>query len=258
MLKYLITDKNYRMEVQVLYEDNHLIAVNKPAGWLVHGDETEDFTLLDYVKEFIKIRYQKPGNVFCNVIHRLDRPVSGVVVMARTSKVLPRMNKLFQERKIQKTYWAITAQQPEPLVGHLTHFIAKDKSKNVSRAYDFMSHRAERAKAKKSELDYNMKAKISDHHLLEVNPLTGRPHQIRVQLAAMGCPIRGDVKYGYPKANKDKNIHLHCRSLTFIHPVKNESVKIVAEPPNDPIWNLFEGVTQLIRVVQNRPGVNPN
>ena len=230
------------MNIQVLYEDNHLIAVNKPAGWLVHGDETEDVTVLDYVKEFIKIRYQKPGNVFCNVIHRLDRPVSGVLIFGRTSKVLPRMNKLFQERKIKKKYWAITAKQPEPLKGHLTHFIAKDKTKNVSRAYDYMSHRAEKSKAKKSELDYEMLAKINDHHLLEVKPITGRPHQIRVQLATEGFPIRGDVKYGFPRANRDKNIHLHCRSLGFEHPVKNEWVEIEAEPPNDSIWNLFEGV----------------
>ena len=227
-------------EIKVLYEDNHLIAVNKPGGWLVHGDETEDDTVLDYVKEFIKIRYRKPGAVYCNVIHRLDRPVSGVLIFARTSKVLPRMNKLFQDRKIKKTYWAITSDQPDPLKGKLNHFISKDKTKNVARAYDYMSHRAQKGNAKASELEYDMISKISGHHLLEIKPKTGRPHQIRVQLSTMGWPIRGDVKYGYPRANRDKNIHLHCRSLAFEHPVKKEWVEIVANPPDEAVWNLFE------------------
>ena len=230
--------------LQILYEDNHLIAVNKPGGMLVHGDETEDLTLQDLVKDYIKVRYNKPGAVFLGVIHRLDRPVSGVVVMARTSKALTRMNKLFKERNIDKTYWAITSVKPEPLNGSLVHFIGKDREKNVARIYDEMSHRAGRNKAKRSELEYELIGRIADHHLLKVKPLTGRPHQIRVQLAKMGWSIRGDVKYGYRRANKDKTIHLHCRSLGFEHPVKKEPVLIEAEPPIDDIWNLFEAIYQ--------------
>ncbi len=227
------------MHLQVLYEDNHLIAVNKPGGVLVHGDETEDTTLQDYVKDYIKVRYQKPGAVFLGVIHRLDRPVSGVVIMARTSKGLSRMNQLFKERAVEKTYWAIVHNTPQPLKGKLKHFIAKDKNKNVARAYTTMSHRAERAKAKPASLEYRLLSKINDHHLLEIKPHTGRPHQIRVQLSQAGMPILGDVKYGFPRANRDKNIHLHCRSLSFVHPVKKEKVTIVAELPHDDIWDLF-------------------
>ncbi len=225
---------------QVLYEDNHLIAVNKPGGVLVHGDETEDYTLQEGVKDYIKVRYRKPGAVFLGVIHRLDRPVSGVVVMARTSKALTRMNKIFKEREVEKTYWALTSIRPEPLKGSLTHFIAKDKNKNVARIYDEMSHRAERAGAKRSELHYEMISKIADHNLIEIRPVTGRPHQIRVQLSKMGWPIRGDVKYGYARANKNKTIHLHCRALSFVHPVKKERITIEANPPIDDIWNLFQ------------------
>ena len=227
------------MSIQILHEDNHLIAVNKPAGWLVQGDDTGDLPLSEWVKAYIKNRYKKPGDVFLGVIHRLDRPVSGVVIFARTSKGLSRMNQLFRDREINKTYWAITSERPEPLTGHLTHYIAKDRSRNIAKAYDELSNRAKQAGAKKSELDYKMLAQISSHHLLEVNPLTGRPHQIRVQLSKMGSPIRGDIKYGFKRPNEDGSIHLHCRKLSFIHPVKKEPVEIVADPPHDQIWNLF-------------------
>lgn len=225
--------------VRILYEDNHLIAVNKPAGWLVQGDNTGDLPLSEWVKRYIKDRYHKPGEVFLGVIHRLDRPVSGVVVFARTSKALERMNRLFADRKIQKTYWAITAERPEPISGHLTHYILKDKSRNIAKAYDQMSKRAKGAK--KADLDYELIASIGDNHLLKVTPHTGRPHQIRVQLSKLGCPIRGDLKYGFPKANYDASIHLHARALSFIHPVKKEPVTIEADPPEeDQIWGLFK------------------
>lgn len=225
------------MQIQVLYEDNHLIAVNKPAGWLVQGDATGDTTLADWVKVYIKNRYGKPGDVFLGVIQRIDRPVSGVVIFARTSKGLERMNKLFRDREIQKTYLAVTTERPNPLSGHLTHFLTKDKERNVAKAYDTLSNRAKGAK--KSELDYELIGELGGHHLLKVNPITGRPHQIRVQLAKMGWPIRGDVKYGFKTPNQDLSIHLHCYQLQFVHPVKKEPVVITAEPPKDQVWDMF-------------------
>lgn len=226
------------MNFQVLYEDNHLIAVNKPAGVLVQGDETGDTPLSELVKRYIKLQYDKPGDVFLGVIHRLDRPVSGVVVFARTSKALERMNKLFHDRNIQKTYWAVTAQRPEPLQGHLTHYLIKDSERNVSRALEQPSKR--NPDAKLAELDYELVMEVHGHCLLEVHPITGRPHQIRAQLAKIGCPIRGDVKYGFPSPARDGMIYLHCRSLAFEHPVKKEPVVITADPPEDQIWKLFE------------------
>ena len=226
------------MDIQVLYEDNHLIAVNKPAGWLVQGDATGDTTLADWVKVYIKNRYQKPGDVFLGIIHRLDRPVSGVVVFARTSKGLERMNRLFRERKIEKTYYAITSERPDPLSGHLVHFITKDRERNVAKAYDRLSNRSKGAK--KSELDYEMIGGLGGHYLLKVNPLTGRPHQIRVQLAKKGWPIRGDIKYGFPRPNQDLSIHLHAYQLRFEHPVKKVPVVITAVPPSDQVWDMFD------------------
>jgi 23S rRNA pseudouridine1911/1915/1917 synthase len=223
--------------LQIIYEDNHLIAVNKPPGALVQGDETGDRPLSEEVKLYIKDRYNKPGDVFLGVIHRLDRPVSGVVIFARTSKALERMNKLFQDRKIEKTYWAIVNERPEPISGKLTHFIQKDKTKNVVKAFDFKSSRAK--DAKEAILEYELIAEIGTQHLLEVHPLTGRPHQIRAQLAKIGCPIRGDLKYGYPRANDDASICLHCRQLAFEHPVTKERVEINAHPPENQYWRIF-------------------
>ncbi len=224
--------------VKVIYEDNHLIAVNKPGGWLVHGDKTNDTPLSEFVKEFIRIRYKKPGNVFLGVIHRLDRPVSGVLVFAKTSKALTRMNKLFQDRKVTKVYKAITNKSPEKLEGKLVHYLKKDKKKNKSFVYKMDSIRSEGAK--KAELTYKMLGRIAGHHLFEIHPITGRPHQIRVQLSAIGCPINGDLKYGFTKAGPDATIYLHCTELSFIHPIKKEKVTIKASLPKDQVWELFD------------------
>ncbi|MFQ5445330.1 MAG: RluA family pseudouridine synthase [Saprospiraceae bacterium] len=226
--------------MKIIYEDNHLIAVSKPAGILVHGDQTRDTSLSDMVKAYIKDRYGKPGDVFLGVIHRLDRPVSGVTVFARTSKALERMNRLFAERKVEKTYWAITSRRPDPITGHLTHYILKDKSRNISKAFDHMSNRAKNAK--ESTLDYNLIGELGANFLLEVKPHTGRPHQIRVQLAKVGCPIKGDVKYGAGKRVADGSIYLHCRSLRFVHPVKKEPIVIAAEAPGGQFWDLFRDI----------------
>lgn len=218
----------------VLYEDNHLIIVNKAAGVLVQGDETGDKTLADYVKDYIKVKYEKPGDVFLGVVHRLDRPVSGIVVLARTSKALERMNELFRRRDIQKTYWAVVGKKPAVSKGKLVHWLVKDETRNVVKAYDY-----EVAGSQKAELTYQYVGQINKHHLIEVNPITGRPHQIRVQLASMGCPIRGDVKYGYPKANSDGNINLHARRLYFVHPVKKEPMICKAPVPENGFWEEF-------------------
>jgi len=228
------------MEPQIIYEDNHLIAVNKPSGWLVHSDITEDLTLADYVKNYIKLRYNKPGDVFLGVIHRLDRPVSGAVVFARTSKGLSRMNELFRNREIEKTYLAITTSRPEPISGHLSDFILKDHKKNVAKIYDKIGRRTK--DAKKAELDYRMIGEIGRNYLIEVKPITGRPHQIRVQLAKLGCSIRGDLKYGFRKPNPDASIHLHCTKLAFTHPIKKIPVTIEADRPSDQHWNMFKDI----------------
>ena len=225
-------------DLKVVYEDNHLIAVNKPYRVLVHGDNSGDATLSDLVKKYIKIRYKKPGDVFLGVIHRLDRPVSGVTVFARTSKALTRMNKLFQEKEIEKVYWAITMARPDPIQGTLVHYLLKDRSRNVTKAYEQLSRRAK--DAKKSELHYKLIAELHGHYLLEVHPQTGRSHQIRVQLSELGTPIRGDVKYKFKFPNEDNFIHLHCRSMSFVHPVKKEKITIEANPPDEEFWNLFE------------------
>lgn len=224
-------------DIKVIYEDNHLIAVNKPAGWLVQGDQTGDTPLSDYVKEYIKFRYKKEGNVFLGVVHRIDRPVSGVVVFARTSKGLSRMNKLFQDGKVKKTYWAVVKERPENLEGKLVHYLIKDHKRNQAKAFDKLPKK--HPKAKRSELAYKLTGSLGNFHLLEVKPKTGRPHQIRVQLARMGSPIKGDIKYGYPNANHDASIHLHAKKIEFEHPVKKEPITIEADPPDDQVWNKF-------------------
>lgn len=226
--------------MKILFEDNHLIAVNKPNNVLVQGDETGDETLADQVKQYIKEKYNKPGDVFLGTIHRLDRPVSGVTIFARTSKALERMNKIFAERDVKKTYWAIVGRRPEPFNGHLTHYILKDTSKNVVKAYDTMSNRAKGAK--QADLDYELIAEIEDNCLLKIDLQTGRSHQIRAQLSKIGCPIRGDVKYGYSEANKDSSIHLHCRNISFEHPVTKLPVNITATVPKEQVWKMFQAI----------------
>jgi 23S rRNA pseudouridine1911/1915/1917 synthase len=218
----------------VVHEDNHLIVVNKKSGVLVQGDKTGDLPLLDLVKAYIKEKYEKPGDVFLGTVHRLDRPVSGLVVFARTSKALERMNELFKSRNIFKTYWAIVYKKPPMLKNTLVHWLIKDEQKNVTTAYT-----KEVSGSLRSELTYELIGEWNNFYLLEVNPLTGRPHQIRVQLASIGCPIVGDVKYGFAKANPDGSICLHARQLDFIHPVKKEPLSFRAELPADRIWKSF-------------------
>ena len=225
--------------LDILHEDNHLIAINKPPGQLVHGDKTGDRTLSDSVKSYIKKVYKKPGDAFLGVIHRLDRPASGLTIFAKTSKGLERMNRLFAERKLEKTYWAVVGKRPKPMEGHLEHFILKDNKMNKVKAFGQMSSRAKNAKVAK--LDYKMIGGLGSHHLLEIKLLTGRPHQIRAQLAKFGCPIVGDVKYGFDIPNKDASIHLHSYKLTFVHPIKKEPLTITAPPPKGQVWDMFRG-----------------
>ena len=225
------------MNLQVIYEDNHLLAVNKPAGMLVQGDETNDKPLVDFAKDYIKARYGKPGDVFLGVVHRIDRPVSGAVIFARTSKALERMNKIFADREVDKTYWALVKDRPDPLSATLVHYLDKDREKNITKALDAPSRR--HPDAKRSELTYDLISSIGNYHLLEVHPKTGRSHQIRAQLSRIGLPIKGDLKYGFPTPNKDGSIHLHCRSMKFIHPVTKETIEIMADPPEGQIWEQF-------------------
>lgn len=219
---------------EILFEDNHLIAVNKRASDIIQTDKTLDTPLTDTLKEYIKKQYDKPGNVFLGVIHRLDRPVSGVVLFARTSKALERMNEQFRSREISKTYWAIVKERPPAESGHLKHFIKKNQRQNKSYLYD---HEVEGSQ--NAELRYKLIGASDRYFLLEIELLTGRHHQIRAQLASIGCPIRGDLKYGYPRANPDVSISLHARSLKFHHPVRDEEITIIANPPRDPVWDFF-------------------
>ncbi len=219
----------------IIYEDNHLICANKPAGWLVQGDQTGDMPLTEFVKEYVKVRYNKPGAVFLGVIHRIDRPVSGAVIFARTSKGLERMNKLFQERQIRKRYLAVVEQRPEELEDTLVGFIAKNKERNMVA----VSSTQRNKHYKFAKLEYRVLAGVGGHYLLEVIPHTGRPHQIRAQLGRINCPIRGDLKYGAKQGNTDGRIHLHAVGLEFIHPVKKEEVTIKAPIPNEQVWQLF-------------------
>ena len=222
------------MSFTVLYEDNHLIAVKKLAGEIVQSDKTGDVTLAEKVKAYIKRKYKKPGDVFLGIIHRLDRPVGGVIIFARTSKSLSRMNALFREKKVSKEYWAIVEEKPPLEEGELINWLKKNQEKNRSRAYEI-----EVKESKKAILNYQLVGRSKNYFYLKINPLTGRHHQIRVQLSFMGCSIKGDVKYGAKRTNKDGGIHLFAKSISFIHPVKKELLTISANPPIDPLWNEF-------------------
>ncbi len=225
---------DFDTEKQVLYEDNHLIIINKYPSQIVQGDKTGDEPLSEHIKKYLKRKYNKPGNVFCGVVHRLDRPVSGALIFARTSKALARMNELIKNRGIKKIYWAVVKNPPPDQNGHLIHYIYRDQKKNKS----FIVSENTKG-AKRAELIYTYLQSSEKYHLLEIELLTGRHHQIRAQLAHIGCPIKGDVKYGFPRTNENASIHLHARSIEFLHPVKKEKIIIEAPVPFDPLWNYF-------------------
>ncbi|PIB39000.1 RluA family pseudouridine synthase [Maribacter sp. 4G9] len=226
--KVLSTPKN----LLVLFEDNHLIIINKRPGDIVQGDKTGDKALSEVVKEYLKEKYNKPGNVYLGVVHRLDRPTSGLVVFAKTSKALPRLNKLFSDKMAKKTYWAIVKEVPPKKADTLIHWLKRNPKQNKSYAYE-----KEIPDSKKAILDYRVLKALNNYILLEIDLKTGRHHQIRSQLAYIGCPIKGDLKYGFPRSNKDASIHLHARRLEIVHPVKNEPLTILAPLPTDPIWD---------------------
>lgn len=217
--------------MRVVYEDNHIIVVYKKSGEIVQGDKTGDIPLSDIVKDYIKEKYQKPGNVFLGVVHRLDRPVSGLVVFARTSKALSRLNEMFRTGDVHKTYWAITKEQPAELEGRLEHWLVRNEKQNKSYAYT-----REKPGAKKAILEYKVVGRTDNYNLLEVRLLTGRHHQIRCQLAAMGCPIKGDLKYGARRSNPDGSISLLSRRVQFVHPVSKQLIDIVSPVPDDNLW----------------------
>lgn len=233
------TDLEKKYGISVLYEDNHLIAVNKTTSDLVQGDKTGDKTLPDKIKAYIKEKYAKPGNVFCGVTHRLDRPTSGVVLFARTGKALSRMDEIFKQHEAKKTYWAIVKNAPQKPEDDLTHYIVRNERQNKSYAYD------EPCKdAKEAILTYKTIAKSDNYSLLAVNLKTGRHHQIRCQLSKIGSPIKGDLKYGAKRSNPDGGICLHARQLEFVHPVTKQPVKIIAPVPNDNLWKSFESTVE--------------
>ena len=217
--------------LQVLFEDNHIVIVNKRAGDITQGDKTGDKPLSDVVKEYIKEKYNKPGLVFLGVVHRLDRPTSGIIIFARTSKALERLNKMLREKTIKKTYWAVVKNQPKNESDSLTNFLKKNPKNNKSTAYA-----KEIEGSKKAILHYKTIKKLDNYSLLEVDLETGRHHQIRCQLANIGSPIKGDLKYGFNRSNKDGSIHLHARKIHFTHPVSKETVQITAPIPDEVIW----------------------
>lgn len=221
--------------MNVLYEDNHIIVVNKASGEIVQGDKTGDTPLVETVRAYIKEKYNKPGNVFCGLTHRLDRPVSGVVIFAKTSKALERINNMLKNHEIKKTYWAIVKNPPKQSEGILVNYLVRNEKQNKSYAYT-----TEKPNSKRAELNYKVIGKSDRYTLLEVNLITGRHHQIRCQLAAMGCPIKGDLKYGFDRSNPDGSISLHARSVEFTHPVSKEIIHVEAPTPQDTLWKALQ------------------
>ncbi len=219
----------------MIHEDNHLIIVNKRVGDIVQGDKTGDVPLSEVVKAYIKHKYQKPGAVFLGVVHRLDRPTSGIVVFAKTSKALARLNELFSSRQTQKTYWAVVKNEPPKAADTLQHYISRSEKNNTSKA-----HTKEVPNSKMALLDYQIIQKLNAYYALEIQLHTGRHHQIRAQLAAIGSPIKGDLKYGFDRSNSDGGIHLHARKLVFTHPVSKELIEITAPTPHDVIWDVVD------------------
>lgn len=230
-----------KVPFQVIYEDNHLLVVNKASGILVQGDITGDVPLVELCKDYVARKYQKPGAVFLGVVHRIDRPVSGVVVLARTTKSLERMNALFRENKTRKSYWAITENKPPAESGNLVHWLIKDEKKNKSTAY-----LRETPGSLRCELSFKVIGERQKQWLLLVNPVTGRPHQIRAQLSIIGCPIKGDVKYGSREPLEDGSIALHARKLEFIHPVRKEPMVFEASLPDNVTWKTFQSFKEPI------------
>ena len=229
------------IEEQILYEDNHLIAINKRCGQIVQGDKTGDTTLPDEIKAYLKEKYNKPGNVFCGVIHRLDRPVSGVVIFAKTSKALSRMNQSVKEHQLKKTYWALTKNKPPKDQDSLEDWLIRNEKNNKTYVV-----KTDTKDAKRAHLNYTLKGRSSGgYYLLEIDLHTGRHHQIRAQLANIGCVIKGDLKYGAERSNSDGGIALHARKVTFIHPVSKAEITIVAPTPRQPIWSEFENKSEL-------------
>jgi Pseudouridylate synthases, 23S RNA-specific len=225
--------------MQVLYEDNHIIAVNKSCSEIVQGDKTGDEPLSDTIKKYLKEKYSKPGEVFLGVTHRLDRPVSGVTLFAKTSKALVRLNEMFKTREVEKTYLAVVKNPPPSETGRLEHYLLRNEKLNKSFAYD-----KEVPNSKRAILTYKILQKTDKYFILEIHLETGRHHQIRCQLAKMGCPIKGDLKYGFPRSNPNAGISLHARSLSFIHPVSKEKIEIVAPmPEDDKIFNVKPPLT---------------
>ena len=219
----------------VVYEDNHIIVVNKTASEIVQADKTGDMPLSETVKQYLKEKYQKPGNVFLGVTHRLDRPVSGLVIFAKTSKALTRLNEMFRAGEVKKTYWAVVKNAPKESEGELVHFLVRNEKQNKSYAYD-----KEVPNSKKAVLDYRLIGRSENYYLLEVDLKTGRHHQIRCQLAKMGCPIKGDLKYGAQRSNPDGSICLHARMVKFMHPVSKELIELTAPVPAGNLWNGFD------------------
>lgn len=226
--------------MQVVYEDNHIIIVFKQSGEIVQGDKTGDRPLSETVKEYIKAKYHKPGNVFLGVVHRLDRPVAGLVVFARTSKALARLNEMFRKGDIHKTYWAITKNMPKEPQATLTNWIVRNERQNKSYAYD-----REVPDSKKALLSYRVIGHTDHYHLLEIHLMTGRHHQIRCQLAHIGCPIKGDLKYGAQRSNPDGSISLLSHEMTFVHPVSKETIHVVAPLPDDNLWRALAPVADV-------------